>query len=523
MALLALSAGGYAQHASSSAGLQLLGTRSWIRLNWKPVPGGNKCYRVYWSSTNKRPAQPNIVLKEDQTQYYIQDLLPETEYHVWVEAAGSAAGSNLIEGHALTSKQWKLEASELEELRTNPSSTAVPQGMQLFWQDEFNDTLLNRNKWSTNYYSSLNNFSAEAKKEMLAGSLPQPAYRLNGKTIDLFVNDSLPLRLYNKNGNQKISSIQTYDWRTNENLLDNSRGGYFEVKVKRSSKGNPRGLNTTFWFDSPGPDLRYYLEQGSTVDGVEGIRPAGQLFEIDVFEYLNAQFVLHGQVDKNGKFIHNLATHIANGYQHADNWVTHGVLWTPTSIKHYINGQLIGAYTDKYHIFSPNHFMNLFLGSYGSGGNVTMEVDYIRAYQWPLENGNELPDPGFENSDSLGPWEGNGILLAGAGVQQSRGLQLKPGGVLEQYVYLDNDAPYHLNFYVKGKGTVKAIIENVTQVTGVLDKIREFAYDGRRHFSKKRLGFTTGREYGHNKKTVRLSFVNQGQEAVILDNITLKK
>ena len=38
----------------------------------------------------------------------------------------------------------------------------------------------------------------------------------------------------------------------NENLLDNSRGGYFEVKVRRNSSGNPEGINTAFWFDSPG-------------------------------------------------------------------------------------------------------------------------------------------------------------------------------------------------------------------------------------------------------------------------------
>ena len=70
------------------------------------------------------------------------------------------------------------------------------------------------------------------------------------------------------------------------------------MKVRRNSSGNPEGTNTAFWFDSPGPDLRYYLEQGTNLNGTEGIRPKGQLFEIDVFEYLNAQFVLHGHVDQ---------------------------------------------------------------------------------------------------------------------------------------------------------------------------------------------------------------------------------
>lgn len=29
--------------------------------------------------------------------------------------------------------------------------------------------------------------------------------------------------------------------------------------------------------------------------------------------------------------------------------------------------------------------MNVFLGSYGAKGQVNMDVDYIRAYNWPLE------------------------------------------------------------------------------------------------------------------------------------------
>ena len=54
--------------------------------------------------------------------------------------------------------------------------------------------------------------------------------------------------------------------------------------------------------------------------------------------------------------------------------------------------------------------MNVFLGSYGAKGQVNMDVDYIRAYNWPLEK-NELPNPGFEDSGSLIPWEGNGTLV----------------------------------------------------------------------------------------------------------------
>ncbi|ULT23801.1 hypothetical protein KUH03_32395 [Sphingobacterium sp. E70] len=98
---------------------------------------------------------------------------------------------------------------------------------------------------------------------MLQDQLPQPAYTLDGSAINLYVNDTIPKRIFTEGGNQKISSIQTYDWKTNENLLDNSKGGYFEVKVRRNRQGNPKGTNTAFWFDSPGPDIRYYLQEGA--------------------------------------------------------------------------------------------------------------------------------------------------------------------------------------------------------------------------------------------------------------------
>lgn len=518
--LLLVSSPGYSQH--NRASLQLLGTRSWIRVNWDSVPGAGH-YRLYWSANGKKPRVPNATVSGSTCRFYIQDVQPETTYKVWLEPDAGTGIKNDVTGSVRTQKNWVPDAQELKELQTNPSSGAVPKGMQLFWQDEFNDALLNRNKWSTNYFSSLNYFNEGSRKEMLEDQLPQPAYTLNGKTINLYVNDSLPARLYVPKGNQKISSIQTYDWRTNENLLDNSRGGYFEVKVRRSKTGNPKGVNTAFWFDSPGPDLKYYLEQGSVIDGVKGIRPPGQVFEIDVFEMLNAQFVLHGQVNKNGKFIHNLATHITEGVQHENNWVTHGILWTPTGIQHYINGKLMGAYTDKHKIYAPDHFMNVFLGTYGSGGGVNMEVDYIRYYTWPLTGGNELPDPGFEDSNDLMPWEGNAELVTDKGRNGSHGALLEPGQRIEQYVYLSNQTSYTLEYWYRG-AAVKAAVEKVQPVTGSLTPIAVKKQPTCNTFAKRKLSFQTDAGFNSaNMKTIRVSFVNEGNAPVILDDITIKK
>lgn len=518
-----LSSGAWSQTPVSSDQLSLYATRSWIRVDWKNNDAKQSGYKLYWSVSNQQPSSPNAVLNKNSRQYYIKDVLPETSYHVWIEAITETGVSRSIHAETITTRQWYLQPAEQTELRSNPSSAAVPAGMQLFWQDEFNDSLLDRNKWTTNYFSSFNYLDTISKAEMLSDQLPQPAYRLNGRTIELYVNNTIPVRLFTPKGNQKISSIQTYDWRTNEQLLDNSRGGYFEVKVKRSSTGNPKGLNTAFWFDSPGPDLRYYLEQGTELDGIKGIRPKGQVFEIDIFEYLTAQFVLHGHVDKNGRFEHNLDTHIASGYEHRDQWVTHGILWTPTSIRHYINGHLIKAYTDKHKIFSPNHLMSVFLGSYGSDGTVSMEVDYIRAYNWPLQDGNELPNPGFEYNNGLQPWEGKAKLQSGAGRNHSKGVILNAGEKLEQYIYLHNSTAYNLEYWIKGNSVVHARLDNVTMVNGELSAITVQESTGKDQFIKSTLPFTTGAEYVNNMKTVRIVFENTGKAPVVLDDVTIKK
>lgn len=520
--LLSLSAtGSYAQPPVALSRLKLSGTRSWIKAEWTDNAKDNIGYNIYWSDINEKPARPLMILSSEKRTCYIQQIKSETTYYVWIESYNKQGRSKAISRSVFTTKAWTMNAGEAANLDI-PSSGAVPAGMQLFWHDEFNDSLLNRNKWFTDYYSTLDFLNGVQHEALLGNTLPTAAYKLNGHTITLFTNDSLPKRSFN-NG-KKISSIQTYDWATNENLLDNKRGGYFEVRVKRNYTGHPEGLNTAYWFDSPGPDLKYYLQQGTEVNGIKGIRPKGQLFEIDVFENLNAQFVMHGNVDSNGHFVHNLATDIATGFQHRGQWVTHGILWTPTSIKHYINGKLIKSYDNKHQIYSPDHFMNILLGSYGKGGSVSMEVDYIRGYQWPLKNGNELPNPGFEYSDtSILPWEGTGTLSSSEKKEGVNGLLLQPGQMIEQYVYLDNTATYKLHYWYKGSSALKVTVENVTSVSGELKKITGTLQKGNDSFKDNMLNFKTDADNKGNMKTIRVAFRNTGSAIVSLDDITIRK
>lgn len=523
MLICLLSGTASAQKPDKTADLKLTGTRSWIKVEWKS-PQLSDQMKVYWSSKDKKPELPSAIIDGSKNRYYIEGVKEETRYFIWVDGYANEQKQFAAKGSIVTTRKWELEPNETKNIDM-PSSTAVPEGMELYWHDEFNDDLLNRNKWFTQYYSTIDYLRKENWEDLRQNSLPEAAYRLNGSFIDLFVNDSLPLRPFS--GGKKISSIQTYNWSTNENLLDNSKGGYFEVRVRRGSTGRVKGLNTAFWFDSPGPDLKYYLQQGTTIDGVDGIRPSGQLFEIDMFEYLTAQFVMHGIVDTNGQFVKNLATDIAHDYdpkkyEPGKEWVTFGLLWTPTAIKHYINGKLIKSYDDVSHIYSPNHFMNVFLGSYGEGGTVNMEVDYIRYYRWPINEGNELANGGAEFNSNILPWEGSASVTDSISRRGHHSFLLKSGQTLTQYIYLDHSKKYDLNFWHRGKGTLQVEVNNLIQVTGVAEDSLTKTFPASNSFSKQRLVFKTGKEQGINKKTIRIHFTNNGSEPVFLDEISLK-
>ncbi|MGJ1408528.1 hypothetical protein ACR78Z_02535 [Sphingobacterium thalpophilum] len=166
--------------------------------------------------------------------------------------------------------------------------------------------------------------------------------------------------------------------------------------------------------------------------------------------------------------------------------------------------------------------MNVFLGAYGSEGGVNMEVDYIRAYSWPLKNENELPNPDFEAKGGLPPWEGEARLEVGSGEGGSHAAALPVGKQIEQYVYLDPQQAYLLEYWGKSS-SIELEVDDVTPVSGALTTIRRqpqlLSGDGSQH----RIAFNTGTEVAANKKIVRILFKNVGQETAYLDNITIKK
>lgn len=405
----------------------------------------------------------------------------------------------------------------------SPHSQTVPKGMKMVWSDEFNDHRLDTTKWFTHYYSTLDFYYRTNFNDFQANNLPQPAIEFTDSTLILRTNDQIPERSFWESG-RKISSIQTYDWNSNRNLLDNKRGGYFEARIRRSVTPDAEMANSAFWFDSPGPDLRYYIEQGNHACGVDGIRPCGQVFEIDLCEYITTEIVMHGNVSAEGKFEHNIGHFIIPG-EFNGKWTKHGMLWSAAGLKFYVDDKLVAESWNPHDIKSPNHTMNMFFGAYGKGGEVTMEVDYVRYYQWEMEEGNEIPNPGFEYQDDLFPWEGNGVVTKAFAHSGKNGVLLNEANNIYQYIYLDHSKEYQLGFMSKGPGTLKVKIENITLVNGTTKSEFTREYKLTSDYTKHSLHFFTETEYDDHMCTVKVSFINESDKEtpIYLDDIEIVK
>lgn len=395
-----------------------------------------------------------------------------------------------------------------------PTSKALPSGMKLVWNDEFNGKELDHTKWWDRYFSSLDWFNPSAYKAFLEKKLPVADYQFTGTSIILKATDNIY-----PGANRQVSSIQTYNWETNTNMMDNSLGGYFEARIRRDIPEGGDKVNLAFWFDSPGPDLKYYLEKGGEAFGTRGIRPRGQIFEIDMCEYITTEIVLHGNVDPKGRFERNIGHYIHKG-DFKGKWVVHSVLWTPAGLKFYIDGNLIKEWWNPKDIKSPNHDMNMFFGAYGTNG-VTMEVDYVRYYQWRLEEGNLLPNSGFEYSDRIFPWQGTAQIIKEGTYSGTFALKLLPNTFVEQYIYLDHSIDYELAFWAKGEGVISVGVENIIQVSGLPEDMNNKSYNTTSHYTKHKFQFKTTPEPLDNKKTIRVKFENNSDKEIILDDLSI--
>ena len=397
----------------------------------------------------------------------------------------------------------------------------VPDGLKLVWHDEFNEGRLDTNQWSTQYYSTwdfIDKTNYEAFKE---NNLPMPAMFFTDSTLVLYTNELSPEKAYWPSG-RKISSIQTYDWNRDTCLSANFVGGYIEARIRRNASKDAKMVNGAFWLDSPGPDLKYFIEKGNRAFDVEGIRPSGQVFEIDLCEYLNTEIVLHGNVAADGTFKKNIGHHIVPG-DFLNKWITHGMLWTPAGLKFYIDGKLVKEWWDPSDIKSPNHMMNLYLGIYAKGGKASMEVDYIRFYQWDLEKNNELPNGDFEYGNSLFPWEGSAGIEKEKVISGKQGVSIAPGDSIYQLVYLDHTQNYNVHFQACNTGNLKIRVENLKPVSSKVVGYFDAIYNIKPFFESFTLPFKTENDYKGHKTTVKVILINNSKQNIIVDQVMIKK
>lgn len=401
------------------------------------------------------------------------------------------------------------------------TTSALPEGMKLVWHDEFNGHELDTTKWFTQYYSQFDYISRTNWEDFQNNNLPEPAMKFTDSSIILYVDENTPERPYWKNG-RRISSIQTYDWRTNKTKFDNRRGGYMEAKIRRNVKGNPTQVNGAFWLDSPGPDPRYFVEDGNEALGVKGIRPRGQVFEIDLCEYMTTEVVLHGNVSPEGRFERNIGHYIHKG-DFLNKWVIHSMLWTPAGLKFFIDGREVREWWDPHDIKSPNHMMSIFLGAYGNEGEVSLECDYIRFYQWDTENDNEMPNSGFEYGAEMFPWEGEAKITTERKNTGNHSAVLNPGETLYQYVYVDPEEDYELDYFSSGKGSLEIRVDHIEAVSGAADNMVLENFDLQDSFRNHKVSFKTRPDYEDHVRTIRVTFANRGNASVYIDDITLQK
>ena len=512
---------------SAPSGINTFGTRSWIKVSWTDNANNETGYNVYWSNSTK-PSSPNAIIPSG-SEYYIDDLTENTSYNVWVEAFNDGGASSSITASQLTEKDWSGYFDPAANL--SPASTAnVPEGMELVFHDEFDHPLLDRNKWTTDYYSL-------AEAHQLAPINPvtsQPVVGINDGVLTLTCNDAQePHWAWTWEGiyyEHKVATIQTFDWYSKEEFYTADKGGYFEVRVKHTdgNGGADAGNHTAFWLDAI--DLKYQLATGESTHGVDGITHIDQAHEIDIFEQYgnygnSSDFVMHGNGLNSSAIYYNPVS----GNFHDGNFHTHGLLWEANMLKYYVDGVLMFTMSDitKIPDYPLQTILNLYLYQqrgwvWGEGNYNSFEIDYFRAYEYTTPDGNQIHNGEFEFT-SEAPWG----LLQGSAISSfdprngSKHLLCNDDQGAEQHFYLDANTDYVLEMWVKG-GAVSFGMEDITPGTGWLTSLGTVNTTANSEYTKYTLSFTTADMAEGLTSMNRLWVWNSfGNPDVYIDNVKI--
>lgn len=264
------------------------------------------------------------------------------------------------------------------EAIASTAGSHVPANYTLAFNDEFNGTTLNRQKWFTRFIQvggTLDTLNDEQQRytdnntHMVANGV----LSLTARQVDSSTNAGLPYE----------SGMIRSDW--------TARYGYFEARVKM-----PGGVGVwpAFWLNSDASDT-------------------GRLSwppEIDIFEFVNngvedTTRMLHSGISSSALYpsaylyadtaFEKMWTFWAAPFHFHEDWHTVGAEWTPESVTLYIDGMKIYTRTHSWTysdgaLAGPAHIiLNLAIGGQWAGRHgidntafpQALQIDWVRAYR----------------------------------------------------------------------------------------------------------------------------------------------
>jgi beta-glucanase (GH16 family) len=353
------------------------------------LPGRAYVLKVRATVKGSKPQQPLIAVffrENSKNEIYrsYRLLLPtgtsEKEL-VFTAPAYTKKGAIIVapKDNDVRIEQLSLKMREpvvLTEPITSTDDSHPPPGYTLVFNDEFNGSELDRNKWFTRYIyenGQLDHLQSEKQR-----------FRDNDNHVVKNGALSLVARKSDKPGLYDSGMIRS-DWTT--------RYGYFEARVKVP---DGKGVFPAFWLN---PD--------AAEDGHVEWPP-----EIDIFEFAfnlgeeKRDMVHSGVIQQRGSkrdFRHldpafnTKWSYWKAPYNFDEGWHTIGAEWTPDSVTTYIDGRKIVSYGYewKHHsgkLAGPAHvLLNLAIGGdwagkYGIDDAAfpqALQIDWVRVYKKP--------------------------------------------------------------------------------------------------------------------------------------------
>ena len=261
---------------------------------------------------------------------------------------------------------WPLAASGQHP--ANPPS--VPAGYRLTWFDEFDDDVLDTDKWAYRVDNKHRSIQRRENVSLEDGSLVLALEVLN-----------TPIEGKRAAGAGVVSKRRF-------------RYGYYEVRARLGIPGQPeRGWHHAFWAMAAEVD-----DEGNVSTTYPGIRRT----EIDCYENptehrhegnLNGlnNFTQHVIVwGENGKEVGRLPTPPEDVNQNekfsAADWHTYAFEWTPAEVRFFVDGELtkVADYPAEEYIHDEvNLWITAISANWNIGGQIPSraEYDYIRCYE----------------------------------------------------------------------------------------------------------------------------------------------